>query len=116
SPRTDRRGQPPPELGQPNAVNNKRGWFAGVASYLGRVNSVSAPCRATTSMDQTMSSANTLQHVYIEELRDLWSANDQMQRVMRSLSEKAADPKLKELLTRSVSVIGQHTAALRSIL
>lgn len=63
-----------------------------------------------------MSSANTLQHVYIEELRDLWSANDQMQRVMRSLSDKAADPKLKELLTRSVSVIGQHTAALRSIL
>jgi ferritin-like metal-binding protein YciE len=63
-----------------------------------------------------MSSANTLKDVYIEELRDLWSANDQMQRVMLSLSDKAVDPKLKELLTRSVSVIGQHTAALRSIL
>ncbi|MBV8891393.1 MAG: ferritin-like domain-containing protein [Acidobacteria bacterium] len=63
-----------------------------------------------------MSSASTLKDVYVEELRDLWSANDQMQRIMQSLSDKASDPKLKELLTRSVSVIGQHTAALRSIL
>jgi ferritin-like metal-binding protein YciE len=62
-----------------------------------------------------MSSANTLHDVYIEELRDLWSANDQMQRVMRSFSDKAADAKLKDLLARSVSGIGQHTAALRSI-
>ena len=63
-----------------------------------------------------MSSASTLKDVYIEELRDLWSANDQMQRVMQSLSDKASDTKLKELLARSVSVIGQHTATLKSIL
>ena len=42
-------------------------------------------------MDAAMSSANTLKDVYIEELRDLWSANDQMQRVMQSLSDKASD-------------------------
>jgi ferritin-like metal-binding protein YciE len=63
-----------------------------------------------------MSSASTLKDVYIEELRDLWSANGQMQRVMQSLSEKASDTKLKELLARSVSVIGQHTATLKSII
>ena len=63
-----------------------------------------------------MSSASTLKDVYIEELRDLWSANDQMQRVMQSLSDKASDAKLKELLARSISVIGQHTASLKSIL
>ncbi len=63
-----------------------------------------------------MSSASTLKDVYIEELRDLWSANDQMQRVMQSLSDKASDITLKELLARSVSVIGQHTATLKSIL
>jgi ferritin-like metal-binding protein YciE len=63
-----------------------------------------------------MSSANTLKDIYIEELRDLWSANDQMQRVTQSLSDKASDTKLKGLLVRSVSVIGQHTATLRSIL
>ena len=63
-----------------------------------------------------MSSASTLKDVYIEELRDLWSANDQMQRVMQSLSDKASDTTLKELLARSVSGIGQHTASLKSIL
>jgi ferritin-like metal-binding protein YciE len=63
-----------------------------------------------------MSSISTLKDVYIEELRDLWSANDQMQRVMQSLGDKASDTKLKELLGRSVSVIGQHTATLKSIL
>lgn len=63
-----------------------------------------------------MPSANNLKDVYIEEMRDLWSANDQMQRVMQSLSDKASDGKLKEMLAQSVSGIGQHTAALKSIL
>ena len=63
-----------------------------------------------------MSSANTLKDVYIEEMQDLWSANDQMQRVMQSLSDKASDSKLKEMLAKSVSGIGQHTASLKSIL
>ena len=63
-----------------------------------------------------MSSASTLNDVYIEEMRDLWSANDQMQRVMQSLSEKASDSKLKEMLAKSVAGIGKHTATLRSIL
>jgi ferritin-like metal-binding protein YciE len=63
-----------------------------------------------------MSSADSLKDVYIEEMRDLWSANDQMQRVMQSLSEKASDSKLKEMLAQSVGGIGRHTAALKSIL
>ncbi len=62
-----------------------------------------------------MSSANSLKDVYIEEMRDLWSANDQMQRVMQSLSEAASDSQLKEMLTKSISGIGQHTASLKSI-
>jgi len=61
-------------------------------------------------------SADSLKDVYIEEMRDLWSANDQMQRVMQSLSDKASDSKLKEMLARSVDGIGRHTAALKSIL
>ena len=63
-----------------------------------------------------MSSAGSLKDVYIEEMRDLWSANDQMQGVMQSLSEKASDSKLKEMLAKSVGAIGQHTATLKSIL
>ncbi len=63
-----------------------------------------------------MSSANTLKDIYIDELRDLWSANDQMQRAMQSLSDKASDDKLREVLINSVGHIGQHTETLKSIL
>ncbi len=63
-----------------------------------------------------MSSTSSLKDVYIEEMRDLWSANDQMQRVMQSLGEKASDSKLKEMLAKSVDGIGKHTASLKTIL
>jgi ferritin-like metal-binding protein YciE len=58
----------------------------------------------------------TLKDVYIEEMRDLWSANDQMQRIMRSMSQKASDQKLKQLLEQSVSGIEKHTETLKSVL
>lgn len=58
----------------------------------------------------------TLKDVYIEEMRDLWSANDQMQRLMRSMSQKASDQKLKQLLEQSVSGIEKHTETLKSVL
>jgi len=63
-----------------------------------------------------MASSANLKEVYIDEMRDLWSANDQMQRVMKSLSQKASDQKLKELLDKSVSGISKHTETLRSVL
>ena len=53
-----------------------------------------------------MPSSGNLKEVYIEEMRDLWSANDQMQQLMKSLSEKASDKKLKDLLEQSVTGIG----------
>src|SRR6201995_1626492 len=61
-------------------------------------------------------SNETLKDVYIEEMRDLWSANDQMQRLMRSMSQKASDQKLKQLLEQSVSGIEKHTETLKSVL
>jgi len=63
-----------------------------------------------------MHTADSLQDLYVEEMRDLWSANDQMQRIMKTLSDRATDGKLKELLTKSVDHIGQHTATLKSLL
>jgi ferritin-like metal-binding protein YciE len=60
--------------------------------------------------------AETLKDVYIEEMRDLWSANDQMHRLMRNMSQKASDPKLKQLLEQSVSGIEKHTGTLRTVL
>ena len=68
--------------------------------------------RRRTAMPATAS----LKEVYIDEMRDLWSANDQMQRVMKTLSQKASDKKLKDLLEKSVSGIEKHTEALRSVL
>jgi ferritin-like metal-binding protein YciE len=57
-----------------------------------------------------------LKEVYVEEMRDLWSANDQMQRFMKNLSAKASDKKLKDLLEQSATGIGQHTETLKSVL
>jgi ferritin-like metal-binding protein YciE len=48
--------------------------------------------------ENSMPSSGNLKEVYIEEMRDLWSANDQMQQLMQSMSEKASDKKLKDLL------------------
>ncbi len=46
--------------------------------------------------------AQTLKDVYADEMKDLWSANHQMTKVMKIMSEKAHDPKLKQALERSV--------------
>jgi ferritin-like metal-binding protein YciE len=63
-----------------------------------------------------MPSSGNLKEVYIEEMRDLWSANDQMQQLMKSLGDKASDKKLKDLLQQSVTGIGKHTETLKSVL
>ena len=63
-----------------------------------------------------MPSSKSLKDVYIEEMRDLWSANDQMQRLMTTMSQKATEGKLKSLLEQSVSGIAKHTETLKSVL
>jgi ferritin-like metal-binding protein YciE len=63
-----------------------------------------------------MAATASLKEVYIDEMSDLWSANDQMQRVMKTLSQKASDKKLKDLLDKSVSGIAKHTETLKSVL
>lgn len=57
-----------------------------------------------------------LKELYTADIRDLWSANDQMQKLMQPFSEKATDPKLKQLFEQSVTVIRQHTQALRGMI
>lgn len=56
-----------------------------------------------------------LKALYTADMRDLWSANDQMQRIVRAFSAKATDPRIKELFEQSVSGIGKHTATLRAM-
>ena len=58
---------------------------------------------------------SNLKELYTADLRDLWSANDQMRTVLQAFSEKATDPKLKQLFQQSVAGIGRHTDALREM-
>ncbi|MFC0410316.1 YciE/YciF ferroxidase family protein [Roseomonas elaeocarpi] len=63
-----------------------------------------------------MSAPDTLMDVYTDELKDLWSANDQMRQVLGKLSGQAHDSKLKSLLEESLGGITKHTDTIRSLL
>ena len=63
-----------------------------------------------------MSAPEDLKDLYVDELKDLWSANDQMQRTVKKLVSKASDGQLKDLLSRSMEGIGKHTALLKSLI
>jgi ferritin-like metal-binding protein YciE len=63
-----------------------------------------------------MAAVSTLQALYIEELRDLCSANDQMLAIVETMVPKVFDEKLKGLLQRSVGAIAEHTSAVRAML
>lgn len=58
----------------------------------------------------------TLKDLYIEELQDLWSANDQMSEVVSAMADKASDSKLADRLSSSKDGIDQHTRLLKSLL
>jgi ferritin-like metal-binding protein YciE len=63
----------------------------------------------------TSSNPTNLKELYIAEIRDLWSANDQMQQVIQTFAQQATDQRLKQLFERSVSGINEHTQALRQL-
>lgn len=63
-----------------------------------------------------MSTPETLEDLYTGELADLWSANDQMQRVLKKIAPKATDPKLREMLDKSQGGIEKHTDVLKELL
>ncbi|UAK25626.1 ferritin-like domain-containing protein [Sphingomonas nostoxanthinifaciens] len=63
-----------------------------------------------------MSTPEDLQEIYIDELKDLWSANDQMNRVLKKISSKATDPALKEMLTKWHDGIATHTEVLKELI
>lgn len=54
--------------------------------------------------------------IYTDELKDLWSANDQMNRVIKKLTSKASNPKLKEMLQTSQEGIKKHTDILKELI
>ncbi len=63
-----------------------------------------------------MSKPEDLKDLYIDELKDLWSANDQMQRVLKKITPKASDDKLKKMLEKSQEGIGKHTEIVKELI
>ena len=63
-----------------------------------------------------MSAPKNLTDCYTEELADLWSANDQMEKVVRDLAEKARSDKLKTKLEKGGKGIAKHTETIKSLL
>lgn len=57
-----------------------------------------------------------LKELYVEELQDLWSANDQMSQVVAAMADKASDSKLADRLSSAKNGIDQHTRLLKSLL
>jgi ferritin-like metal-binding protein YciE len=63
-----------------------------------------------------MSKITTLQELYVDELKDLWSANDQMIKALKKIAPKAENPKLKSMLEESASGIEKHIDLLKSLI
>lgn len=63
-----------------------------------------------------MSEITTLSELYIDELKDLWSANDQMTKALKKIGPKATHPKLKEAIEKSLDGIGKHTELLKKMI
>ena len=63
-----------------------------------------------------MSAPDSLKDIYLDEMRDLWSANDQMAAALKEIGAKVQDEKLKKTLDSSVTGIGKHTAMLKSVI
>ena len=63
-----------------------------------------------------MSELANLSDVYVNELKDLWSANDQMVRAVKKMTSKATHPKLKQMLDASQKGIAGHTELLKTLI
>lgn len=63
-----------------------------------------------------MPAPSSLKDVYLDEMKDLWSANDQMTKAVRELSGHASDPKLKQMLEHSIGGIEKHTGILKELI
>lgn len=63
-----------------------------------------------------MSTPASLTEIYTDEMKDLWSANDQMSRVLKRIADKAHDPKLKQMLEESMTGIERHSSVLKELI
>jgi ferritin-like metal-binding protein YciE len=70
----------------------------------------------TPTENTQMAHSETLKDIYTDEMRDLWSANDQMTKAVKVMSAKAHDPSLKQALDASIQDIEKHAKTLKSLI
>lgn len=63
-----------------------------------------------------MSDISNLYDLYIDELKDLWSANDQMGKALKKMMPKASHPKLRQMLEASQAGLTGHTDLLKALI
>ena len=63
-----------------------------------------------------MSKISNLEELYVDELADLWSANDQMVKALKKIAPEATNSKLKDKLSSSGDGIAKHTELLKSLI
>ena len=63
-----------------------------------------------------MSEISNLSDLYIDELKDLWSANDQMARALKKIQPHASHPDLNKMLGDSQAGIASHTNLLKALI
>jgi len=63
-----------------------------------------------------MSKITTLKELYADELKDLWSANDQMAKALKKILPQAQNQKLITMLQTAQTGIGKHTELLKSLI
>ena len=63
-----------------------------------------------------MSKISTLEELYADEMKDLWSANDQMAKALKKIAPQATDAKLKQMLVSSQGGIEKHTELLKTLI
>ena len=63
-----------------------------------------------------MSKITTLQELYVDELKDLWSANDQMVKALKKIAPHAKNTKLVAVLDKSQTGIAAHTDMLKALI
>jgi ferritin-like metal-binding protein YciE len=63
-----------------------------------------------------MSAPKNLKEVYTDEVKDLWSANDQMIKAVTTLNESVHDGKVKKQLSDSIDGIRSHNDTLKNLL
>ncbi len=63
-----------------------------------------------------MAQINNLKDLYLDELKDLWSSNDQMARALLKIAPQATNAKLKATLQKTQDGIARHTQVLKTLI